>query len=288
MIGVCQNRWANLLKLVSGGETGARELRQNDVQTTVLNDRRGLGVMKGQEPASNMWSGPSRMSAKGVLGWRSGGWDRVVRGTAVFLTILLLSHFWRPIWGMLQIVADREAVIAYLDPFGAVAPLLLSLVILLQIIVAAIPGHALLFASGYLYGFAGGVLLNLSTLVIGSQIAYFIARWFGRPIVERLTPVETLNKMETLANEKGVFFFMVTFMLPIFPSDVLNYAAGLSGITPQKFFVANFIGRLPVVFVSTAIGAYGFQLPPLTLLTIVAVSAGLFLLWRWGVGRARH
>jgi uncharacterized membrane protein YdjX (TVP38/TMEM64 family) len=225
------------------------------------------------------------MPTEGALRWRAWGWRQVVRGTAVFLTILFLLHFWRPIWGMLQIVADRQAVIGYLDQFGAVAPFLLSLVILLQIIVAAIPGHALLFASGYIYGFAGGVLINLSTLVIGSQIAYFIARWAGRPIVERLTPIETLNKMQTLVNEKGVIFFMFTFMLPIFPGDVLNYAAGLSGISPQKFFVANLIGRLPVVVVSTAIGAYGFQLPPHTLLTIVAVSAVVFLLWRWVVGR---
>lgn len=246
---------------------------------------RGAGVMKGQESASGVLSRPSRIPAEDALRWRVLGWDWMVRGTAVALAILLLFLFRHPIWGMLQIVADRQAVIAYLDQFGAVAPLLLSLVILLQIIVAAIPGHALLFASGYLYGFAGGVLINLVTLVIGSQIAYFIARWAGRPIVERLAPVETLNKMETLANEKGVFFFMFTFMLPLFPGDVLNYAAGLSGITPQKFFVANFIGRLPVVFVSTAIGAYGFQLPPLTLLTIVAVSAGLFLLWRWITNR---
>lgn len=244
--------------------------------------------MKGHEPASSVRKGPGRMTAEGVLRWRAWGWGQVVRGTAVSLTILLLIYFWRPIWGMLQIVSDRQAVIAYLDPFGAVAPMLLSLVILLQIIVAAIPGHALLFASGYLYGFGGGVLINLTTLVIGSQIAYFIARWAGRPIVERLTPIETLNKMETLANEKGIFFFMFTFMLPIFPGDVLNYAAGLSGISPQKFFVANLIGRLPVVFVSTAIGAYGFQLPPKTLLTIVAVSAVVFLLWRWVVSRANQ
>lgn len=237
-------------------------------------------VMKGQDFCAGLLITPH--PAQPPPGQRWWAWA----GTA--LAIFSLIIFWQPIWGILQIVADRQAVIAYLDQFGAVAPLLLSLVILLQIIVAAIPGHALLFASGYLYGFAGGILINLSTLVIGSQIAYYIAHWAGRPLVERLSPVKALHKMETLANEKGIFFFMFAFMLPVFPGDVLNYAAGLSGITPQKFFVANLIGRLPVVFASTAIGAYGFQLPPLTLLTIVAVSAGLFLLWRWVTSRANQ
>ena len=188
---------------------------------------------------------------------------------------------------MLRIVSDRRAVIAYLDQFGVAGPILLSTIIILQIIIAAIPGHALLFASGYLYGFGGGFCINLITLVVGSQLAFLLARWAGSPLAERLTPVETLHKLHAVANKKGVFFFMFAFMLPIFPADVLNYAAGLSGISGRRFLIANFIGRLPVIIVSTAVGAYGYELSARTWILILVAAAVLFLIWRKLLAKAR-
>lgn len=205
---------------------------------------------------------------------------QLLKGTAVLAALLLVILFWQPIWDLLRIIGNRQAVVAYLDQFGATAPVLLSLIIVLQIIVAAVPGHALLFASGYIYGFWGGFGINLLTLVLGSQVAYLLARWAGRPLVERLTPVETLDKLYAAANQKGLLFFMFAFMLPIFPVDVMNYAAGLSGISGRRFFVANFIGRLPTVIVTTAIGAFGFQLSAKTWLVIVPAGIVMFLAWR--------
>ena len=42
----------------------------------------------------------------------------------------------------------REAVAAYLDQFSIMAPLLLGVILVLQVIVAAIPGHALMVDGG--------------------------------------------------------------------------------------------------------------------------------------------
>jgi uncharacterized membrane protein YdjX (TVP38/TMEM64 family) len=207
---------------------------------------------------------------------RIGPWLNVA---GVLLSLLLMALYWRPIGEMLHIIADRQAVIAYLEQFGPTAPILLIIIIVFQVIVAAIPGHALLFASGYIYGFANGFLLNYITVVLASQAAYLIARWAGRPVVERLTPVDTLNKVHTAANDKGVLFFMFGFMLPIFPADVLNYAAGLSGISARRFLVANAIGHIPVAAVCAAVGAYGFQLTARVWLLILSAAVIMFLFW---------
>jgi uncharacterized membrane protein YdjX (TVP38/TMEM64 family) len=199
--------------------------------------------------------------------------------TAVLLSLLLLALYWRPVAEMLRIIADRQAVVAYLEQFGPTAPILFIIIMVFQVIVAAIPGHALLFASGYIYGFAAGFWLNYITVILASQAAYLIARWAGRPVVERLTPVDTLNRLHTAANEKGVFFFMFAFMLPIFPADVLNYAAGLSGISAGRFFVANAVGRIPLAVVCAAVGAYGFELSGQVWVVILIAAVIMFLLW---------
>jgi uncharacterized membrane protein YdjX (TVP38/TMEM64 family) len=55
---------------------------------------------------------------------------------------------------------------------------------------------------------------------------------------------------------------MISFMLPVFPADLMNYVAGLSSISWLKFLVANFFGRLPGVLAMTLIGSHGLALSP--------------------------
>ncbi len=207
---------------------------------------------------------------------RNGRW---LKWSAGLMGCALLAYFWQPVWAFVQILANREAVIAYLEQFGIVGPLLLALILILQVIVAAIPGHALMVGGGYVYGFATAFWINLIATVGGSQGAFLLARWAGRPVVERLTPAEALDKWNDVSIKKGLLFFMFSFMIPIFPADVMNYVAGLSALSGRRFFVANLLGRLPGVVLMTAVGAYGFQLSLTTWIGIVVAGVAMFLIW---------
>ena len=54
-------------------------------------------------------------------------------------------------------------------------------------------------------------------------------------------------------------FFMFAFMLPIFPGDLMNYVAGMSGLSGFRFFIANLLAM------------------------ILMFSAGIWMIYRWGV-----
>jgi uncharacterized membrane protein YdjX (TVP38/TMEM64 family) len=196
----------------------------------------------------------------------------------------LLFWFRQPIGDMLGIVSDRQAVADYLAQFGLLAPLLLGLILVLQVIVAAIPGHALMIGGGYVFGFATAFWINLAATVLGSQVAFLLARWVGRPLVEKLAPVDMLNKWYAVSAQKGLLFFLFAFMIPIFPADVMNYIAGLSSLSSRRFFVANLLGRLPGVVLMTAVGAYGFQLSTSVWIGIVIAGAVIFAAWRIAFG----
>ncbi len=209
----------------------------------------------------------------------------ILKISAVVIGAGLLFWFRQPVSDVLTIISDRQAVAAYLDQFGILAPLLLSIILVLQVIVAAIPGHALMVGSGYVFGFVPAFCLCLAMTVLGSQIAFLLARWAGRPLVEKLAPVELLDKWYSVSAKKGLLFFMVAFMLPIFPADVMNYIAGLSSLSARRFFVANLIGRFPGVVLMTAIGAYGFKLSPSVWVGIVVAGVLMFAGWRVLFGR---
>ena len=192
-----------------------------------------------------------------------------------------LFWFRESVMEILQVVGDREAVATYLDQFGVLAPLLLGIILVLQVIVAAIPGHALMVGGGYVFGFAPAFAISLVTTVLGSQLGFYLARWAGRPLVEKLAPVEVLDKWYDVSAREGLLFFMFAFMLPIFPADVMNYIAGLSSLSARRFFFANLIGRLPGVVLMTAIGAYGFQLSISFWIAVIVAGVVMFATWRF-------
>jgi uncharacterized membrane protein YdjX (TVP38/TMEM64 family) len=215
-------------------------------------------------------------------------WFRVaLKVVAALIGLGLLIWFRQPLGDLLAIVSDREAVAVYLGQFGLLAPLLLSIILVLQVIVAAIPGHALMVGGGYVFGFGPAVLISLLATVLGSQVGFLLARWAGRPLIEKLAPVDVLDKWYDVSARKGLLFFMFAFMVPIFPADVLNYVAGLSSLSARRFFVANLVGRLPGVLLMTAIGAYGFQLSLNVWLVIAAAGLLLAVSWWLLFGRRR-
>jgi uncharacterized membrane protein YdjX (TVP38/TMEM64 family) len=209
----------------------------------------------------------------------------ILKISAALIGAGLMVYFREPMGNALSVIGDREAVALYLNQFGILAPFLLSIVLVLQVVVAAIPGHALVVGGGYVFGFIPALCLSLAMTVLGSQLSFLLARKAGRPLVEKLAPVEVLDKWYEISAQKGTLFFTVAFMLPIFPADIMNYIAGLSSLSTRRFFVANLIGRLPGVVVMTAVGAFGFQLSPIIWVGVAVVGGVMFAGWRFVLGR---
>jgi uncharacterized membrane protein YdjX (TVP38/TMEM64 family) len=222
---------------------------------------------------------PISFSSLITVGKRNGRFLTILKILLIIVVAGLLFWFRQPLLDLLYIVGDQEAVAAYLHKFGLFAPLLLATILVLQVIVAAIPGHALIVGGGYIFGFGPAFALSLAATVLGSQFSFWLTRWFGRPLIERLAPVDALNKWYDVSAKKGMLFFLFAFMLPIFPADVMNYVAGLSSLSPRRFFVANLIGRTPGVIVMTAIGAYGFHLSGMVWLGILMADIAMFIVW---------
>jgi uncharacterized membrane protein YdjX (TVP38/TMEM64 family) len=179
----------------------------------------------------------------------------------IILIILLALWFGRhQLLSLLNFFRNREAVTAYLEPLGWWGPLLYLLIVFIQVLTATIPGHALMIAAGYLYGFPMGLALNLIGGVGASQLAFVIARRAGQPFVNRVTPERILKRWQPVAERQGFFFFLTCFWLPVVPHNATNYIAGLSSISFWRFLGANFLGRLPGMILVTLIGAYGLEL----------------------------
>ena len=117
-----------------------------------------------------------------------------------------------------------------------------------------------MIAGGYLYGFKTAVLITAVTTIAGSQLAYLLSRRAGRPFVDRFVPDHLIEKWDRAAEKQGAFFFLMTFWVPIFPSDLMCFIAGLGKVRPWPFFAANFLGRLPTAIFMVLIGSDGYRM----------------------------
>lgn len=203
---------------------------------------------------------------------------------AILITLGVLFLCWlarKPLETFALWVVDREAVAEYFRSYGHWGMTVYLALLILQVIVALIPGQALVFAAGYVFGFVPTLLITIPTAVLSSQLAFFLARRYGRPIAYRLASQKAIDRWDEMARHQGILFYFLAFNLPIFPSDAMCYVAGLGTISASRFLVANFLGRLVSTIFTVAIAAYGFNLPGWFWAAVVVAFLVLYLGWAW-------
>lgn len=208
---------------------------------------------------------------------------KTVKISAAVVLVTLAVIFHQAIADYLAVITDQQAVSNYLQSFGPLGPVVLFCLLVAQVFVAVIPGHALMVTAGYVYGNIGLIVVIAST-ILGSQIAFTIARRYGRDLIYKLASPAVIEKWDKTARHQGILFYFFAFVLPIFPSDLMCYVAGLATIPPRRFFVSNVMGRTCCAVFVTLLGVYGAH-PPVWFLVaaalgIIAIVAGWFVFKR--------
>src|SRR5262245_30087068 len=103
-------------------------------------------------------------------------WLKVAFALLLLLMVWLGRHY---LLALLAFFRDRAAVEAYLERVGVWGPLLYLLLLGLQVLTVIMPGHILMLTAAYLYGFKGGLALNLIGTVGASQLAFTLSRRAG-------------------------------------------------------------------------------------------------------------
>jgi uncharacterized membrane protein YdjX (TVP38/TMEM64 family) len=207
--------------------------------------------------------------------------------TAIVVPLAILLWFNQDaVWAFLDFVRDRNAISAFVDEIGLIGPLVLMGLLGLQVLIPWIPSEPPIIAAGYAYGFVSGFLMSWLVSVAATQAVYYLARFAGRPVVERFVPVKALDKWTGIASKGGTIFFLIVFMNPLLPTDIMVFVAGLSAIGGRRFFVANLLGRMPLVALLTLVGSNGFRITPAVIIGVTFVCVLLLVAW-WYIARER-
>lgn len=154
-----------------------------------------------------------------------------------------------------RLLADRTAVQAWVTGFGPWGPAATILLNIAQVILAPIPGQAVGLVNGYLYGVWWGTLYSLIGVEMGTALAMWLARRFGRPLVEKLVGAAQLRRWDRIARQQGAVFFFLVFVFPFLPDDVICFVIGLSPLSLPYMLLLAAVGRTPGLLFTCWVGA---------------------------------
>jgi uncharacterized membrane protein YdjX (TVP38/TMEM64 family) len=174
-------------------------------------------------------------------------------------------------------LGDNEASLGALrqalDRWGPLAPLVYVAAVVVEVLVAPIPGTLLYAPAGALFGgFQGGVL-SLAGNTIGAAVACAVGRTLGEEAVARRLEGSRLASHLEAIREQGVWVILLLRLNPLTSSDLVSYAAGAIGVPVWRVALGTFIGMAPLCFAQAYLAEQIFRILPGAV--YVLIGAGL-------------
>jgi len=164
----------------------------------------------------------------------------------VVATVLLRRH--------VAFLTDMRSLREFIRGYGILAPVVLVGLQAGQVVVAPIPGQILAVVAGYLFGAWWGTLYNVIGITIGSTIAFWISRRYGRDYVETIVHEDVLGRFDAVSDDYGPPALFFLFLVPGLPDDVICFAGGLTEIPLWQLVVLAVVGRTPAFFLVNVVG----------------------------------
>ncbi len=117
-----------------------------------------------------------------------------------------------------------------------------------------IPMTAIVLASGYAYGLLLGSLVSLAGIVLGSSLSFLLIRKFGRPFLAKLVDEHHINHFNCIFRKRGPVAALISYAVPLFPSDAVSLLLGLTKIRFTTFLGLVTLGHIPRVLIINSLG----------------------------------
>lgn len=195
------------------------------------------------------------------------------------LLVVVSAAAWKFVGApLIAFISNPEAFRGWVEDQGWYSRLVFVGMVIFQVILAFIPGEPFEIAAGYAFGALEGTLLSIAGTAIGSIITFSLVRRFGMGLVRVFFSEEKINSVKFLktSNARNLLF-LVIYMIPGTPKDLLGYFAGLTDIPFPVFFLVCTLGRIPSVVTSTlggnALGTKRYTAAILVFAFTLAISA---------------
>ncbi len=198
---------------------------------------------------------------------------------AAYFFIPGVRDFFTEAWDVLT-SNDEERITEWVSDFGWMGPTMLILAMVAQMFLIVIPSVALMVVSILAYGPIFGSLIIFAAIFTASSVGYFIGRYFGPVIVEKLIGPSNKIKIEDFIEDYGFWAVIVTRINPFLSNDAISFVGGILKMGYWRFIGATLVGIAPLTIFIAIIGKSTDGLKT-GLLWGSLVSLAIFILYVW-------
>ncbi|MDT0651441.1 TVP38/TMEM64 family protein [Autumnicola edwardsiae] len=174
---------------------------------------------------------------------------------------LVLSYFLIPgvqnsldeAWSVLT-SDDQERIENWVSQFGWFGPVVLILTMIVQMFLLVIPTILLMVVSIVAYGPIYGSVIVFAAVFSASSVGYFIGRYFGPVIVEKVIGEKSEKKVADFLDDYGFWAIFITRLNPFLSNDAISFVGGILKMGYWKFIGATLAGIAPLTLFIAIIG----------------------------------
>ncbi len=209
---------------------------------------------------------------------------RIALLIAAILLIALIT--WQAAIPLMEYISQPEQFRAWVNEHGFIGRIAFALMVILQVVIALLPGEPFEIAAGYAFGAWEGTVLFLVASTLGSILVFLLVRKFGIRLVRLFFSDEKLRSVGFLkTNKRRAVLLALIFAMPGTPKDLISYFAALTDISFPTWLLICSVGRIPSVITSTlggdALGTKQYLLSVIVFLVAAVISGGGLLLYEF-------
>jgi len=162
----------------------------------------------------------------------------------IILSIILVGIF------------QKDSFLQVVEQGGFLSILVSIVLVMICVFFPIVPFQLLAGLIGAVFGMAQGVIITLSGTIIGTCLMFILIRYSFRESAQaKLEKYPKVKEYEAFFEKNSFTAVLLTRLIPIIPSPVVNIICGLSNIKLITFITASAIGKLPNIIVLTVAGA---------------------------------
>lgn len=188
------------------------------------------------------------------------------------LLILIILGIW--VLYSQGFISDPAKITNFIDGFGPWAYAVYFVIVLLEVVLAPIPGAILYPIGGILFGTLVGGTIALVANILGAGIAFYI----GKNILLDDGERDKTNYLDRMITKYGAFSIFFLRINPLTSSDVFSFLAGFLKMDFKKFLIATSLALAPLIYIQSYIGEE-ILLENKALMTVFIVASVIFIIF---------